>query len=89
MIGAMAVVGFLAILASVMATLSNLTIAREFPKYQARQDADLNFEDYVLDQAIRLARYRQAASMFYYEALILWSALAILLGANFLLDLVR
>lgn len=89
MIGAMATVGVLAVLASVMATLSNLTIAREFPRYQASKDAELKFEDYVIDQATRLARYRQAASLFYYEALILWTALAVLLGASFVIELVR
>jgi hypothetical protein len=89
MIGAMAIVGVLAVLASVMATLSNITIAREFPKHQTRRDLAPNFDDYVLDQAIRLARYRQAASLFHYEALLLWVTLAVLLGANFLLDLWR
>lgn len=85
MIGAMATVALLAVLASTMATLSNMTIAREFPTYRARQE--INIDDFVIDQAIRLSRYQQAATLFYREALVLWAALAVMLGITFLWDL--
>ena len=87
MIGAMATVALLAVLASAMATLSNITIAREFPTYKARQE--INIDDFVIDQAIRLARYQQAATMFYQQALLLWALLAVMLGATFLWEIAR
>jgi hypothetical protein len=85
MIGAMATVALLAVLASALATLSNMTIAREFPTYRTRQE--VNIDDFVIDQAIRLSRYQQTATLFYREALVLWAALALMLGATFLWDL--
>jgi len=83
----MATVALLAILASAAATLSNITISREFPTYKAQQE--INIDDFVIDQAIRLARYQQAATMFYQGALLLWAALAVMLAATFLWDVAR
>jgi hypothetical protein len=87
MIGAIATVAFLAVLASVMATLSNQVIAREFPTYVGRQGAKREIDDFVVDQAVRLAKYQQAATLFHFQSLILWTVLAVLLAAALVLDL--
>jgi len=89
MIGAITTLALLAALATAMATLSNTTIAREFPTYKGGTGSRGGINDFVVDQATRLAKYQQAATLFYYEAVLLWCAFTILVAATFFFDLAK
>jgi hypothetical protein len=67
MTGATLAIGLLAFVVTTMATLSNFVIAREFPAHDPQRDLYL-----PLDQSMRVAQYRQAAKLFYFESLALW-----------------
>ncbi len=82
MIGATVAIGILAILTSTLATLSNFVIAREFPAHDPRRDLYL-----PLDQSMRVAQYRQAAKLFYFESLALWGLFGVLLIVKLLFGL--
>ncbi|SJZ42069.1 hypothetical protein SAMN02745126_00986 [Enhydrobacter aerosaccus] len=82
MTGATVAIGILAVLMSTLATLSNLVIAREFPAHDPRRDLYL-----PLDQSMRVSQYRQAAKLFYLQALVLWGLFCILLITKLLFSL--
>ncbi len=82
MTGATLAIGLLAILVTTLATLSNFVIAREFPSHDPRRDLYL-----PLDQSMRVAQYRQAAKLFYFESLALWGLFLVLAIATALLNL--
>lgn len=82
MTGATIAIGILAVVMSTLATLSNLVIAREFPAHDPRRDLYL-----PLDQAMRISQYRQAAKLFYFQALALWGLFGILLVVKLVLGL--
>jgi hypothetical protein len=81
MIGAILLTAAFAFLSSTIATIGNFAISRDFSDYEWDQDSDI-----LLDSAIRVrfVQYRMAANIFYRQALVLWSLLAILLAYKLL-----
>jgi hypothetical protein len=71
-LGASIALGTLALVASLLATVGNFVIAREFPNRDLARDYDL-----PLDEAIRHANYRLAAKLFHLASLSLWSLFAL------------
>ncbi len=80
MIGAIVVVGLVAAMSSAMATLNNWTVSRRFPGLPY----DLS-PDTPLDIYVRVTCYRLVAKLFYYQSLVFWSLLVLLIGAEFVL----
>jgi hypothetical protein len=81
MIGAIVVVGMVAVMSSAMATLNNWTLARKYPGMPFHMSPDTPADVYV-----RVTCYRLVARVFYYQSLIFWSLLAILLCVQFTLS---
>lgn len=77
MIGAIVVVGLVAAMSSVVATLNNRAVARKFPGLPFDMSPDTPPDIYV-----RVTCYRLVARLFYYQSLIFWSLLVILIGAE-------
>jgi heme O synthase-like polyprenyltransferase len=82
MTGATVAIGILAFVMTTLATLSNMVIAREFPAHDPRRDLYL-----PLDQSMRVAQYRQAAKLFYFESLSLWGLFVVMVIVKLLFDL--
>jgi heme O synthase-like polyprenyltransferase len=82
MTGATVAIGILALVVTTLATLSNMVIARDFPAHDPQRDLYL-----PLDQSMRVAQYRQAAKLFYFESLTLWSLFVVLVVIKLLFAL--
>ncbi len=80
MTGATVAIGILALVMTILATLSNFVIAREFPGQSPERDFYL-----PLDQSLRVSQYRQAAKLFHCESLALWALFVVMAGATLLL----
>lgn len=81
MTGAILTVAVFAFLASTLATIGNFAIARDFPHYEHDQAADVVFFSPL---ALRFMQYRITTNLFYYQSLVLWSLLVILLAYKLL-----
>ena len=81
MIGAIVVVAVVAVMSSGMATLNNWAVTRKFPGLPFDMSPDTPPDIYV-----RVTCYRVVAKLFYYQSLISWSLLAILIGAEIALQ---
>lgn len=84
MIGTILTVAAFAFLASTLATIGNFAIARDFPDYEVVQDPDIVFYSPL---AIRFMQYRIATNIFYYQSLVLWSLLGVLVAYKLLSSL--
>jgi hypothetical protein len=76
MIGAILTTAAFAFLASTLATIGNFAIARDFPHYQNDQDEMIFYSPL----AIRFMQYRITTNLFYYQSLILWTLLVVLVA---------
>lgn len=74
MIGATITLGTCALLCSILATLGNHAIAREFRDFDLRKNTE-NLMDPMV--AVRYAEYRLATNIFYRQSLILWTLLGL------------
>jgi hypothetical protein len=79
MTGATVAIGILALVVTILATLSNFVIAREFPGQTPERDFYL-----PLDQSLRISQYRQAAKLFHFESLTLWGLFIVMAGITLL-----
>jgi hypothetical protein len=77
MFGATAVLGLFALTLSALATLTNSMIARYFPGLDPSRDLYL-----VPEEALRIVQYRRAASLFYYQAIVVWVLFALMIVAS-------
>ncbi len=77
MTGALLVVGLVAIASSAIATWNNWAVARKFPGLPWDLNPDIPQDIYV-----RITCYRLAAKLFYYQALVFWAILALLVLAH-------
>ena len=86
MIGAIFTIAAMAFLCSTVATIGNFAIARDFPDFELDQDADV-FSDFLMDSAmaLRYMQYRLMTNIFYYQSLMLWSLLVVLVIYKFLI----
>jgi hypothetical protein len=84
MTGAILTTAVLALLCSILATVGNLAIARDFPDFDPDHDSH-----FLLDSAlvVRFMQYRLTTNLFYHQSLVLWAALVVLLGCKLLLGL--
>jgi hypothetical protein len=80
MIGAILTTAVLALVASALATIGNLAIARDFPK-EPDQRSDLLLDS---QRILRFRQYRIMTNLFYHQALVLWSVLGLLLAYKLL-----
>jgi hypothetical protein len=76
MIGAILTTAAFAFLASTLTTIGNFAIARDFPHYQSDQGEMIFYSPL----AIRFMQYRITTNLFYYQSLILWSLLVVLVA---------
>jgi hypothetical protein len=76
MIGAILTTAAFAFLASTLTTIGNFAIARDFPHYQSDQDEMVFYSPL----AIRFMQYRITTNLFYYQSLILWTLLVVLVA---------
>ena len=85
MIGAIVTTAAFALLCSILATVGNLAIARDFPDFKHETDADA-FADPLCDPvlAVRHAQYRVMTNLFYHQSRVLWALLVLLVGYKFL-----
>jgi hypothetical protein len=83
MIGAILTTAAFAFLASTLTTIGNFAIARDFPHYQNDQD-DMVFYSPL---AIRFMHYRITTNIFYYQSLVLWALLVVLVAYKLLSSL--
>ena len=65
-------------MSSAMATLNNWTVSRRFPGLPYDMSPDTPLDIYV-----RVTCYRLVAKLFYYQSLVFWSLLVLLIGALF------
>ena len=81
MIGAMVVTGLFALASSLLATLGNVAIARDFPDLRLEHNAEV-FADPLFDPSleVRYAQYRLTANLFYRQSLVLWTLLVLMAG---------
>ncbi len=70
MIGATVTLAAAALLCSILATLGNHAIAREFRDFDLRKNTEILMDPMV---AVRYAEYRLATNIFYRQSLVLWS----------------
>ena len=70
MIGATVTLAAGALLCSILATLGNHAIAREFRDFDLRKNTEMLMDPMV---AVRYAEYRLATNIFYRQSLVLWS----------------
>jgi hypothetical protein len=83
MIGAILTTAAFAFLASTLTTIGNFAIARDFPHYQNNQ-GDMVFYSPL---AIRFMQYRITTNIFYYQSLVLWALLVVLVAYKLLSSL--
>ena len=76
MIGAILTTAAFAFLASTLTTIGNFAIARDFPHYQSDQGEMVFYSPL----AIRFMQYRITTNLFYYQSLILWTLLVVLVA---------
>ncbi len=83
MTGAILTTAAFAFLASVLATIGNFAISRDFPDFEPDWESDG-----LLDSAIviRFMQYRIMTNLFYYQSLMLWSLLGVLVLYKLLLS---
>lgn len=74
MIGVTITLGACALLCSILATLGNHAIAREFRDFDLRKNTE-NLMDPMV--AVRYAEYRLATNIFYRQSLVLWTLLGL------------
>lgn len=86
MTGAILTTAVFALLCSVLATIGNFAITRDFPDLKPEKDADV-FSDPLFDPtlALRYAQYRLMANLFYQQSRVLWVLLVLLVGYKILL----
>jgi len=77
MIGAIVVVGLVAAMSSAIATLNNWAVARKFPGLTYNLSPDTPLDIYV-----RVTCYRLVAKLFYYQSLVFWWLLVLLIGVE-------
>jgi len=70
MIGATVTLAAGALLCSILATLGNHAIAREFRDFDLRNNTEILMDPMI---AVRYAEYRLATNIFYRQSLVLWS----------------
>jgi hypothetical protein len=87
MIGAIWTVGVLAFLCSMGATIGNFAMARDFPDFTPEDDTNV-LSDFLLDSkvAFRYAQFKLMTNIFYYQALMLWTVLGVLVAYTFLVS---
>jgi hypothetical protein len=81
MIGAIWTVAVCALLCSTIATIGNFAIARDFPDFELDENADPLTDPAM---AVRYAQYRLLTNVFYYQGLVLWTALGLLVAGKVL-----
>jgi len=81
MIGVILTTAVFAFLCSMLATIGNVAIARDFPDFEMDPDAD-----FLLDAELgmRFMQYRLTTNLFYHQSLVLWALSAILLAYKLL-----
>ena len=84
MIGAIVTTAVFAFLASALATIGNFAMARDFPDYDARRQAE---NVYYSPVAARYMQYRLTTNIFYYQSLALWGLLVLLVAGKLLSSL--
>ena len=77
--GAVLVSGFVALMSSLLATLSNVAIARNFPGIGWETDPELPEPLFI-----RITCYRLTARLFYYQALFFWVLSGLLIVFKFI-----
>jgi hypothetical protein len=77
MFGAIAMTAVFALLASTLAPIGNFAIARDFPHYEDDRQADILFHSPI---ALRFMQYWLVTNIFYYQSLVLWGLLAVLVA---------
>jgi hypothetical protein len=80
MTGAIVATATLAFLCSVVATIGNFAISRDFPDVGSEGDANPLLDS----KQIRFMQYRWATNLFYHQALVLWSLAGMLLVVRLL-----
>lgn len=87
MTGAIWTIAVLAFLCSTVATIGNFAIARDFPDFELDEDADV-FSDFLMESAValRYMQYRLLTNTFYYQSLVLWTVLGLMVAYKFLLS---
>jgi hypothetical protein len=88
MTGAIVITALFAVLSSAMATIGNFAMERDFSDVHPEKDPDV-YTDPLFDPitASRYAQYKLTANLFYYQALLLWTLLALLAGLKLLLSI--
>lgn len=81
MIGVILTTAILAFLCSMLATIGNFAIARDFPDFELDPDAD-----FLLDAELgmRFMQYRLTTNLFYHQSLVLWGLSVLLLAYKLL-----
>jgi len=64
-----------AFLSSAIATIGNHAVARDFPDFNLDENTDILVDPAL---AIRYAQYRLTANIFYWQSLVLWTVLGLL-----------
>ena len=87
MIGAILVTALFALTSSVVATIGNFAMTRDFPDVRPENDWEI-LNDPLFDPAIasRYARYKLTTNLFYYQSLVLWALLAVLAAYKLIID---
>jgi hypothetical protein len=87
MIGAILVTALFALTSSIVATIGNFAMARDFPDVRPEHDWEI-LNDPLFDPAIasRYARYKLTTNLFYYQSLVLWALLAVMAAYKLMID---
>ena len=87
MIGAILVTALFALTSSIVATIGNFAMARDFPDVRPEHDWEI-LNDPLFDPAIasRYARYKLTTNLFYYQSLVLWALLAVMAAYKLIID---
>jgi hypothetical protein len=86
MIGALITLAVGAVLCSILATLGNHAIAREFRDFDLAKNTEILMDPAI---AVRYAQYRLATNIFYRQGLVLWTILGGLGAYMLLVELLR
>ena len=86
MTGAIVTLAVGAVLCSVLATLGNHAIAREFRDFDLSKNTETLMDPAI---AVRYAEYRLATNIFYRQGLVLWAILALLVAYMLIGDLLK
>ena len=86
MIGALITLAVGAMLCSILATLGNHAIAREFRDFDLSKNTEILMDPAI---AVRYAEYRLATNIFYRQGLVLWAILALLVAYMLIGDLLK